>query len=283
MKTIAVTGSSGFIGKHLVKALNEKVYKVIPLDYDDGYDLLKSEDVARIPSFDIIVHLAAKSFVPQSFEKPYGFYNHNCVTTLNILETARAFNAKVISFSSYLYGQPDYLPIDENHPVKPHNPYAQTKLIGEKMCEGYSRDFNVPIIIFRPFNIYGEGQNTSFLIPMMIGQMKTGVISLKDPRPKRDFIYISDVVHAVLLAIELETSQLEVFNLGFGKSHSIAQVIEMIKQVSKISFQVNFSNEIRQGEVLDTIADTSKLFNSFNWRPKVSLSEGIRRMLNQVL
>lgn len=282
MKTIAVTGSSGFIGKHLVKGLCEKGYRVIPLDYEDGFDLLKREDVARIPSFDTIVHLAAKSFVPHSFERPYDFYNHNCVTTLNVLERARTCNAKVIFFSSYLYGQPDYLPIDENHLLKPHNPYAQTKLIGEKLCEGFHRDFNIPVVIFRPFNIYGEGQNSSFLIPMIIGQMKTGVISLKDPRPKRDFIHISDVVHAVLLAIELESSQLEVFNLGFGKSHSIEQVIEMIKKVSTIPFQVNFSNEIRQGEVLDTIADTSKLYNSFNWQPTVDLSEGINRILKLI-
>jgi len=282
MKTITITGSSGFIGKYLVKALNEKGYRVIPLDYDDGYDLLKREDVARIPSFDIIVHLAAKSFVPHSFEKPYDFYNHNCFTTLNMLEKARAFNAKVIFFSSYLYGQPDYLPIDENHPLKPHNPYAQTKLIGEKLCEGFHRDFNVPVVIFRPFNIYGVGQNNSFLIPMILEQMKTGLISLKDPRPKRDFIHVSDIVHAVLLAIEHEHNKLEVFNLGFGKSYSIAQIIEIIKQVSNTPFRVNFSNEIRQGEVLDTIADTSKLFNSFNWRPKISLTEGIRRILNQI-
>lgn len=282
MKTIAVTGSSGFIGKHLLKALNEKGYSVIPLDYDDGYDLLKNEDLTRIPKFNTIVHLAAKSFVPHSFERPYDFYYHNYVTTLNILEKARVFNAKVIFISSYLYGQPDYLPINETHPLRPHNPYAQTKLIGEKLCEGYNRDFNVPVVIFRPFNIYGKGQNNSFLIPMIISQMKTGVISLKDPRPKRDFIHISDVTQAILLAIEYRFPHLEVFNLGFGKSFSIAEVIELITRVSNIHLKVNFSNEIRQGEVLDTIADTSKVFACFNWKPRVGLSEGICRMLDLV-
>lgn len=279
MKTIAVTGSSGFIGKHLVPELKKKSYNVVEIDYDKGFDLLKAEDVNKIPFFDVIIHLAARSFVPASFENPFEFYHENYFTTLNALELARKYKSTVIYFSSYLYGQPEYLPIDEKHPLKPHNPYAQSKLICENLCEGYARDFGVPVIVFRPFNIYGLGQNSSFLIPMIIEQMKSGTIHLKDPRPKRDFIHIADVVQAVLLAIEIETYQLEVFNLGFGKSYSIGEVIYTILKASNIAASVSFSNEIRQGEVLDTVACNTKTTKYLRWVPKIHLSKGIKDVL----
>src|ERR1035437_437628 len=184
MKNIAVTGSSGFIGRHLVNTLISNNFNVIELDIDKGFNLLKEENIQRIPKFDVIVHLAAKSFVPLALKNPWEFYYHNFNITLNVLELARKNNAKVILFSSYLYGEPEYLPIDEIHPLNPHNPYGHSKLICEKLCKGYNKDFKVPIIIFRPFNIYGPGQNNNFLIPSIIEQLKGGEISLKDPRPK---------------------------------------------------------------------------------------------------
>ena len=91
----------------------------------------------------------------------------------------------MIYLSSYVYGSPDYLPIDEAHPVKAFNPYAQSKVICEQICKGYSRDFKVPVIVFRPFNIYGPGQNEDFLIPKMIRHAKHGRIEIRDARQER--------------------------------------------------------------------------------------------------
>lgn len=282
MKTIAVTGSSGFIGKHLISQLKKSTSNVIEIDYDKGYNLLRNEEVNRIPFFDVIIHLAARSFVPASFENPYTYYNDNYLITLNVLELARKYKSKMIFFSSYLYGEPDYLPIDENHPLRPHNPYAQSKLICEKLCEGYSRDFDVPVIVFRPFNIYGSGQNGSFLIPMIIEQLQSGHIHLKDPRPKRDFIHIDDVVCAVLHAIETNNTNFDVYNLGSGNSHSIKDVINIILQESNSTVNVSFSNEYRKGEVLDTVACTKKINSNLNWYPTKLLNEGIRAILDDL-
>jgi UDP-glucose 4-epimerase len=279
MKNIAVTGSSGFIGKHLVNTLKCNNVNVIELDIDKGFNLLKEENIQRIPKFDVIIHLAAKSFVPLSIKNPGEFYYHNFNITLNVMELARKNNAKVILFSSYLYGAPDYLPIDEKHPLNPHNPYGHSKLICEKLCEGYKEDFNVPIIIFRPFNIYGPGQNKNFLIPSIIEQLKTGEIKLKDPRPKRDFIYVDDVVKAVLLAIAFEKSNYEIFNLGYGKSNSVVDIINMICDLSVIKPKVSFTNEIRQGEILDTVADISKINSMLKWKPEIDLQKGIKMIL----
>ena len=279
MKIIAVTGSSGFIGKHLVNTLINNNVNVIELDIDKGFNLLKEENIQHVPKFDVIVHLAAKTFVPLSIKNPWEFYYHNFTLTLNVLELARKNNAKVILFSSYLYGKPEYLPIDEKHPLKPHNPYGHSKLICEKLCEGYNKEFNVPIIIFRPFNVFGPGQNKNFLIPSIIEQLKTGEISLKDPRPKRDFLYVDDLVKAVLLAITYEKSNYEIFNLGYGKSNSVVDVVNMICELSVIKPRVSFTNEIRQGEVLDTVADTSKIYSMLKWKPEIDLQKGIKIIL----
>ena len=281
MKRIAISGSSGFIGRHLISALiKESATVVIELDIEKGFDLLKEDDIKRVPEFDIIIHLAGRSFVPDSFNNPHDFYYRNINLTLNILELARKYNSKVLFFSSYLYGSPQYLPINEKHPLSPHNPYAQTKLISEKLCEGYARDFNVPVIIFRPFNIYGIGQHPAFLIPQILSQVKTAKVFLDDPKPRRDFIYIDDVVNAVLLALKSDVTGLDIFNIGSGKSWSIQEVIQIIRNFYPVNFEVNFSGKERQNEVMDVVADTTKIHKAFNWHPEVSFEEGIKRIIS---
>ena len=192
-KVIAVTGSSGFIGSHLISGLQSAGYNLLEIDIENGFDILDWKKLNKIGKFDIMIHLAAKSFVPDSFKNPKRFFEFNYLSTLNALEISKNHNAKFIYFSSYLYGNPKYLPIDENHPFSPHNPYAQSKLICEKLCEGYYRDFNVPITIFRPFNIYGSGQSGNFVIPSIIDQLNNGMLTLKDPRPKRDYVHVKDI------------------------------------------------------------------------------------------
>jgi UDP-glucose 4-epimerase len=198
-----------------------------------------------------------------------------------VLELARINSASVIYFSSYLYGTPEYLPIDEKHPLKPHNPYAQSKIICEKICEGYYRDFGVPVIIFRPFNIYGPGQNSSFLIPGIIEQQKSGKILLKDPRPKRDFIHVSDIIYAVMLAIKLENPGLQTFNLGTGKSYSVEEIVNLIIKYYGKRTVVKYTNEYRPGEVLDTIADIRKISTVLKWSPSINIEKGLDALLEK--
>jgi UDP-glucose 4-epimerase len=281
MKTIAVTGSSGFIGRHLLWSLREQQYNIIEIDIEKDLDISDWSKARNIPHFDIIIHLAAKTFVPDSFKRPHEFYFVNQSSTLNVLELARINSASVIYFSSYLYGTPEYLPIDEKHPLKPHNPYAQSKIICEKICEGYYRDFGVPVIIFRPFNIYGPGQNSSFLIPGIIEQQKSGKILLRDPRPKRDFIHVSDIIYAVMLAIKLENPGLQTFNLGTGKSYSVEEIVNLIIKYYGKRTVVKYTNEYRPGEVLDTIADIRKITTVLKWSPSINIEKGLDALLEK--
>jgi UDP-glucose 4-epimerase len=154
MKKIAVTGSGGFIGSNLVPYLIKLGHEVIEITRSKNLNIAEWETLAEIPKCDVLIHLAAKTFVPSSFENPRAFYTINQNSTINAFELARLWDAKVILMSSYFYGPPLYLPVDESHPLNPHNPYAQTKLLSEIVAEGYCRDFKMKCIAIRLFTTY---------------------------------------------------------------------------------------------------------------------------------
>lgn len=278
---ILITGYSGFIGSYLQKRLESSVHELILADITNGVDICDWKQVAVFDDVDIIVHLANLSFVPASYENPKRFYETNYLSTLNMLELCRLRNARMIFFSSYIYGHPEYQPIDEQHPVQAFNPYAQTKVICESLCQGYSRDFKVPITIFRPFNIYGVGQNPDFLIPSIIQQARAGKITVKDDRPKRDYIHVSDIVEAIVAAIETEqtTDDLRTYNLGTGISFSVKEIVDLVRDLFNTEIDYLCTNEFRPNDVMDTVADISKIKNELHWSPAVSIREGLQKML----
>jgi nucleoside-diphosphate-sugar epimerase len=276
---IAVTGAGGFIGSHLVPRLPEFGHEVVEISRNKGYDLNDWESVKDIPPCNVLIHLAAKTFVPDSFNNPREFYQTNTNLTINALELARKWKAKVIYMSSYFYGPPQYIPVDENHPLNPHNPYAQTKYMSEELCKAYSRDFDVPVIAFRLFNIYGPGQTGSFLIPEILEKIKKGgKISLKDPRPKRDYIHVADVISAIEAALENSNTGFKVFNLGTGQSVSVEELVSTIQILSPKNFEIEYTHEYRKGEVLDSVASVQAALEILNWKPSVDLTEGIKTL-----
>jgi len=189
----------------------------------------------------------------------------------------------MIFASSYVYGTPKYLPIDEKHPLSAINPYAQSKIIGENLCRAYHRDFDMKIIIIRPFNIYGSGQNENFLIPSIIQQARKGVIELKDPVPKRDFVYISDVIEGYIMSSKYEKKSYDVFNLGSGKSYSAQEIVGKVTALFNHPIKVNFTGKKRKNEVIDTIADISKAEKLLGWVPRTMFDDGIKLILNSKL
>ncbi len=277
---IVVTGSSGFVGRRLVKRLKDLSHEIIHLDITSCTDVTKYDQLSDIKKFDLLFHLAAKTFVPDSFHHPREFYETNILGTLNALELCRKYNSRMIFVSSYVYGNPEYLPIDEKHTVSALNPYSQSKIIGEKLCESYHRDFGLNIIIIRPFNIYGPGQQIPFLIPTIISQAARGRITLKDPEPKRDYLYIDDAIDFYIKAAGFATNSMEIFNIGSGESYSVRNIVDIIHEMMHSTFEVSYANERRPGEIMDTIADISKAKSTFGWKPLTNIVDGIKNILD---
>lgn len=279
---IAVTGAGGYIGSRLVPFLKDKKFDVVEISSKSGLNLLEWTSISDIEPCDVIVHLAAKTFVPDSFSNPADFYKTNFNLTLNCLELAKMWGAKVIYMSSYFYGPPQYIPVDEKHPLAPHNPYASTKYFSEELCKAYSRDFNVPVISLRLFNLYGPGQKGSFLIPEVLEKISmTDEITLKDPRPKRDYIFVDDVIDAIFRCVNYSNDELfEIFNLGTGESVSVEDLIKLIQFYSPKKFGISFTNEYRKGEVLDSVASIEKINKAMNWKPLYNIEKGIASLFN---
>jgi nucleoside-diphosphate-sugar epimerase len=276
-KKVLVTGSGGFIGKNLCQVLLEKQFDLSEIKSSKDLNLCDNKEVEKLPQVDVIVHLAASSYIPDSFKNPGFFYQNNVISTLNLLEKSRRDKAKFIFLSTYVYGAPQYLPIDEIHKRNPLNPYTQSKVIGEDLCQAYTRDFELDTMILRPFNAYGPSQLNSFLIPSIINQLGNSEINLQDSRPKRDYIYIDDLVEAIKMAISAEKTGANSYNIGSGISYSVQEVVDILIQISKSNALIEYANVERKGEVLNTVADIKKINAELGWKPKVDLKEGLMR------
>lgn len=277
-KYILVTGSGGFIGKHLVKSLREKEYIVYEFDHEQG-------DIAdfkfQFTRLDHIVHLASLIFIPASWEDPQSFYRTNVMGVVNVLETCRKYNCSLTYISSYVYGPPQYLPVDEKHPVNPSNPYNHSKLIAEEICRFYSETFHTPVTILRPVNVYGPGQRNDFLIPKIIAQvLDPGVeaVEVMDLRPKRDYLYLDDFIDAIIYSFNL--GAFDIFNISSGHSISVEDIILIIIKESGCKKPYSGKNIERTNEIWDVYADHSKISSRMNWSPQISFEEGIGICIN---
>lgn len=276
---VAVAGSDGFVGTKVCEQLEAKGHEVIRIDITRGFDLCDRTILDKIDPIDCFVHLANLVYVPGSYAEPEKYYRINYLTTLNALEICRKYNARLVYASSYIYGPPQYLPVDEIHPVCPFNPYAQTKVICEKLCEGYHRDFKVKVSILRPFNIYGVGQKGKLLIPEIIGQLKEGrnIIELKASSPRRDYINVIDVAGAFVACTE-DTNDFNVYNVCSGESVSVRELTEVINKHLNKKVQFNFSEVARPNEVDESRGSCAKL-ESIGWKRTITLDEGIKQLL----
>jgi UDP-glucose 4-epimerase len=276
---IAVSGSDGFVGRNVCSKLQLMGHSVIPIDITQGVDLCDASVVDNIPRIDCFIHLANLVYVPASYEEPAKFYRVNYLTTLNALEVCRKWDARLVFVSSYIYGPPQYLPVDELHPICPFNPYAQTKVICEMMCEGYHRDFGVKISILRPFNLYGVGQKGRLLIPEIIGQLKEGkpVIQLKASSPRRDYVNVEDVARGIITCA-MSAEDYGVYNVCSGESVSVMEITEIINKYLKHKVHFVFSSSDRPNEVDETRGSYERL-KSLGWKPNISFENGIKAII----
>jgi nucleoside-diphosphate-sugar epimerase len=271
---LLVTGASGFVGRHFVAQAIAAGHEVHSADSRNG-DVGDETTWMNMPAADVVVHLAARSFVPDSWKHPAEFIRTNVVGTAHALEHARRSSARFVFLSSYLYGHPARLPIPETAAVLTLNPYALSKKLAEDACAFYADAFDIPITVLRLFNVYGHGQPGAFLLPRVIAQAVAGQeIVVKDLEPRRDYVYIDDVVHAMLKAVARREG-FAVFNIGSGVSHSVAELIAEVQRTWGTTATVRSTNERRRDEIMDTVADIAAARRELGWEPTWSLARGL--------
>ena len=270
---VLLTGSDGFLGRSFTSESPE--LDIVPFDVTNG-------DVATF-DFSVykaghVVHLAARTSVEESWEIPAEYYQTNIMGTLNLLEYCRKIGASMTYLSTYTYGKPEYLPIDEQHPVSPHSVYNHSKYMAEDMCRFYAENLGVPVSVLRLFNLYGPGQSTSFLIPNIVRQVfEDEQIVLLDLMPKRDYVYITDVIEA--LRLSLGKRGFNLYNVGSGISFSVSELCKIVQECAGTQKAVMSKNITRKNEVMDVVADCSKIKTELGWTPKVSIYDGIKRVV----
>lgn len=277
---ILITGASGFVGSSLVNRIRSRHPDLLleTMDIKDG-DI--ADTAIRSVEVDHVIHLAARIFVPDSWKEPASFYRTNVQGTNNVLNYCRENGASMIYISSYVYGAPEYLPIDEKHPLSANNPYMHSKLLAESLCRFYAEHYGMNVSILRPFNLFGPNQGGHLLIPSLITQIldpSKKVVSVKDLNPKRDYIYIDNLLDAMMTLLQKHTGFC-IYNVGSGHSYSVGEVIELLMELSGIRKEIRSREEERQNEIMDVRADINRIREEIGWEPGIPFREGLKRTI----
>ena len=302
---ILVVGGAGYIGSHMVKLLATQGHNVTTLDnLSKGYreavlhgDLIEADlgdrdalnELFASRSFDAVMHFAAFIEVGESVVDPARYYENNFSRTLVLLDAMIEHGIKDFIFSSTaaVFGEPEYTPIDERHPKSPINPYGRSKLMVEQALADYERAYGLRSTCLRYFNAAGadpEGElgerhdPETHLIPLILQAASGRRENIKvfgrdyptdDGTCVRDYIHISDLCDAHLLALEhmRETGLSTTYNLGNGNGYSVQQVIDVAKQVSGNDFTV-IDDDRRPGDPAVLVADASMAREQLGWHPE---------------
>jgi UDP-glucose 4-epimerase len=300
-KKVLVTGGAGFIGFHLCRKLSEsnpnvtiydnlssgtlKNVKDTPKAKFVKGDILNLKDLYAAEKADVIFHLAAQVVVPYSMENPLEDFETNARGTLNVLEKARKDDSRVVFASSAaVYGNPTKFPTPETYGFNPFSCYGLSKVVGEEYCQMYMTQYGLDITILRFANVYGSrchGVIHDFIDKLHKNPAKLEIIGTG--LQARDFVHVSDVVNAVILAATKENALGKTFNLGFGKTTKIIDLAKMILEILGLAGKtvVTTTNVSWQGDI-DTIwFDISKAQKELQWQPQVRLEDSIKEIIRE--
>lgn len=281
LKRIGITGQSGFIGSAVTQSLSLEGHHVISLDNYIRSCNLNDLALDKYPNnLDWILHFAANTSIKKSFEDPFYTYSNNLKSTLLALKLAHHSKSAFLFMSSYVYGQPKYLPIDEKHPTTSANPYMGSKIIGEEICRQLSDLLLIPLIILRGFNIYGNYQIPGRLISDLLECVRNGIsIVLNDPLPKRDYLYIKDFCLLILKIVSQDPVKTGTYNVGYGRSYSNMEVAEKVRMLAGSKCPIIVNSQPRPRDILDCTVNVSLVKETFSWSPIYSLEMGLSELL----
>jgi len=304
MPTILVTGGAGYIGSHVVKELLHQNHRPIVFDNlqtghrkaaknaffieGDLSDQRKLAETFQTNPIDAVMHFAADCLVGESVQDPVKYFNNNVKNGLKLIEMMEEFNVKKIVFSSSaaVYGEPKEIPISEEHPCAPTNPYGETKWIIEKVLQAFHDGGKLNFISLRYFNAAGadpEGElgedhsRETHLIPLVIKAALDGTCvpvfgtdyKTPDGTCIRDYIHVTDLTHAHILALQKlnEGKISRTYNLGNGNGYSVREVIETVKKVTgrKVA---SVNSPRRPGDPARLVASSQKIKKELVWIPR---------------
>ena len=302
---ILIVGGAGYIGSHINKELNHQGYETIIFDnlsfghpefvkwgnFQEG-DLGNIEEIRKLfkeYTIDAVMHFAAFTYVGESVENPQKYYLNNLRNTLNLLQVMLEEDVKYFVFSSTCatYGTPEEIPITENHPQNPINPYGKGKLMVEQILTDYSRAYGLKYASLRYFNAAGADpeaeigeshQPETHLIPLILDvamdkKEEIQVYGTDYPTPDgtciRDYIHVMDLADAHIKALKYlkEGGKSDVFNLGNGQGFSVREVIETSQKVTGKTIKVE-EVERREGDPPVLVGSSSKAQEILNWHPR---------------
>ena len=309
---VLVTGGAGYIGSHMLGALHDENYEVVCFDnLSTGHrDLARCENfiegdladktllnkVFKNNNFDAVVHFAASSQVGESIDDPGKYYRNNIANTQNLLDVMIDYDVQKIVFSSTaaIFGNPQYIPIDEDHPCNPINPYGRSKLLIEHMLADYDAAHNLKFVSLRYFNAAGADINgligerhipETHLIPLVLqtasGRRDDIAIfgnnyGTNDGTCVRDFVHVLDLCDAHLLSLDWlkNGGDSKRYNLGNGNGFSVKEVVNVAKKVTDKSISITNSPR-REGDPEILVADSKLIRKELDWNPKYQELESI--------
>lgn len=303
---VLVTGADGFIGSHLTDMLLERGYNVRALvQYNsfnsrgwlegnrnprlevvagDVRDQSFCRDIAR--DCDTIYHLAALIAIPYSYVAPESYVDTNIKGTMNMCIAARDAGARrlVVTSTSEVYGTAISVPISESHPRQPQSPYSATKIGADAIAKSFYNAFDLPVVIARPFNTYGPRQSARAIIPTIISQIAAGqrTISVGDLTPTRDFNYVTDTCRGFIALGETAGIEGREINIATGTEVSMRATLETIARLMDADVEwVVDPRRLRpsKSEVFRLCGDNSLIKSLTDWRPEVTLEQGLTKTI----
>lgn len=322
-KKILITGAGGYIGSINTYYLLQKGYEIVAIDnFSTGYkkplEVLQrnfglknlrfyeaniSEDLSPIlekeEGIEAVIHFAASCLVNESMENPQKYFTNNVCGTQNLLVNLMKNGIGKIVFSSTcaVNGNPEYIPIDEKHPIGPASVYGQSKRMMEEMVEWYGKTVGLNYVIFRYFNVCGASDDgligdSKKPSQLLMQNAVRGALDIEpfyltcpqvdtpDKTPIRDYINVVDLANAHYKAIEylMGGGESELINIGTGTGNSVLEVVEKVQEITGKKFDIQ-KGEARKGEAVKMIAAIKKAKDVLGWKPKHTLEDSVNSLI----